>query len=140
MSDDASQTVPPYPPPTAAAAVPPAYTAGTIGERDRALAVMTHLSALLVFYVPFTNLVVPLVIWLLKRHESPDIDAVGREVLNFNLSMTLYFAAAAVLSLVLVGLLLAAALWVFGIVVTIIAAVRAHEGWRYRYPLTIRFL
>lgn len=33
-----------------------------------------------------------------------------------------------------------AALWVFGIVVTIIAAVRAHEGWRYRYPLTIRFL
>lgn len=140
MSDDASHAIPPSPPPGGATGLPPADTAGTIGERDRALAVMTHLSALLVFYIPFTNLVVPLVIWLVKRHESPDIDAVGREVLNFNLSMTLYFAAAAVLSLVLVGVLLAAALWVFGIVVTIIAAVRAHDGWRYRYPLTIRFL
>ena len=40
----------------------------------------------------------------------------------------------AVRILVLVGL------WIFGIVVTIIGAVRANDGWRYRYPLTIRFI
>jgi uncharacterized protein len=140
MSDDASQTVPPSPPPGPAPGVAPADSTGTINERDRPLAVMTHLSALVAFYIPLANLIIPLVVWLVKRHESPDIDAVGREVVNFNLSMVLYFFAAFLLSFVLVGFLLMFALWVFGIVVTIIAAVRAHDGWRYRYPLTIRFL
>jgi uncharacterized Tic20 family protein len=140
MIDDASQTVPPSPPPGPAPAAAPADTVGTINERDRPLAVMTHLSALTGYFIPLANLIIPLVIWLVKRHESPDIDAVGREVVNFNLTMVVYFFLGFLLSFILVGFLLLFALWVFGIVVTIIAALRANDGWRYRYPLTIRFL
>jgi hypothetical protein len=139
MTDDASQTVPPSPPPGPQAGMPPPDTVGTIGERDRPLSVMTHLSALAGYLIPFANLVIPLVIWLVKRNESPDIDAVGREVVNFNLSMVLYAFVAFLLTFVLVGFVLLFGLWLFGIVVTIIAALRANDGWRYRYPLTIRF-
>ena len=139
MSDDASQTVPPSPPPGPQAAAPPPDTVGTIGEKDRPLAVMTHLSALVGYVIPFANLVIPLVVWLVKRNESPDIDAVGREVVNFNLSMVLYAFFGFLLTFVLVGFVVLFGLWLFGIVVTIIAALRANDGWRYRYPLTIRF-
>lgn len=140
MTEDAAHTVPPSPPPGPAPGSAPPDAAGTIAERDRPLAVMTHLSALVGYLIPFANLIIPLVVWLVKRHESADIDAVGREVVNFNLSMLLYAFVGVLLSFVLVGFLVLFALWVFGIVVTIIAALRANDGWRYRYPLTIRFL
>lgn len=137
MSIDSTETIPPQPPPSAP---PPGATAGTIGVQDRQLAVLTHLSALTGYLVPLANLIIPLVIWLIKKDESPDIDAVGREVINFNLSVLLYAIGSAILCVILIGFVMLAALYVFGIVVTIIAAVRANDGWRYRYPLTIRFL
>ncbi len=137
---DVAQPLPPSPPPADVRGLPPPDTAGSLGEKDRPLAVVLHLSALVGYFIPFANLLIPLVIWLVKRHESPDIDAVGREVLNFNLSMLVYALAGCLLVLVLIGFLILPALWLFGIVVTIIAAVRANDGWCYRYPLTIRFL
>lgn len=99
-----------------------------------------HLSALLGYVMPFANLLVPLVIWLLKKDESPALDRVGREVLNFNISILIYAIVSAILMVVLIGFVLLAALWVFGLVVTIIASVRANEGSFYHYPVTIRFL
>jgi uncharacterized Tic20 family protein len=140
MTDDASQNRSPAPPPGPQAGTPPPDTVGSIGDKDRPLAVMTHLSALVGYVIPFANLVIPLVIWLVKRHESPDIDAVGREVVNFNLSMLLYATVGFLLTFVLIGFVVLLGLWLFGLVVTIIAALRANDGWRYRYPLTIRFL
>jgi hypothetical protein len=126
-------------PPAPPAGGTPAGTTGPIAEKDRQLAVMMHLSALVGYLIPLANFLIPLVIWLVKKDESQDIDAVGREVLNFNLSMLIYFVGTLVLTLILIGIPLMFALWIFGVVVTIIAAVRANDGWRYRYPMTIRF-
>jgi uncharacterized Tic20 family protein len=140
MTLDPAESIPPVPPPGPPPAAAPPGTIGTIGEKDRQLAVLTHLSALTGYFIPLANLVIPLVIWLVKKDESPDIDAVGREVVNFNLSMLLYAVIGFILTFVLIGILVLVGLWIFGIVVTIIGAVRANDGWRYRYPLTIRFL
>jgi uncharacterized Tic20 family protein len=140
MSDDASQAVPPSPPPGPQAGTPPADSTGAIAEKDRQLAVLMHLSALLGYFIPLANLLIPLVIWLVKKDESADIDAVGREVINFNLSMLIYAVVGIILTFVLIGVLVLLGLWIFGMVVTIIAALRANDGWRYRYPVTIRFL
>jgi hypothetical protein len=140
MSDDASQAVPPAPPPGPQPGMPPADSTGTIAEKDRQLAVLMHLSALLGYFIPLANLLIPLVIWLVKKDESADIDAVGREVINFNLSMLIYAVVGFILTFVLIGVLVLLGLWIFGMVVTIIAALRANDGWRYRYPVTIRFL
>jgi uncharacterized Tic20 family protein len=140
MTLDPAESVPPVPPLGPPAAAAPPGTTGTIAEKDRQLAVLMHLSSLVGYFVPLANLVIPLVIWLVKKDESADIDAVGREVVNFNLSMLLYAVIGFILTFVLIGVLVLAGLWIFGIVVTIIAAVRANDGWRYRYPLTIRFI
>lgn len=140
MSDDASQAVPPSPPPGPQPGMPPADSTGTIAENVRQLAVLMHLSALLGYFIPLANLLIPLVIWLVKKDESVDIDAVGREVINFNLSMLIYAVIGFILTFVLIGVLVLLGLWIFGMVVTIIAALRANDGWRYRYPVTIRFL
>lgn len=111
-----------------------------IDPRDRSLATILHLSSLSGYIIPLGNFLVPLVIWLIKKDESRDINAIGREVLNFNLSMLIWAVVSLVLCLLLIGFVLLMGLWLFGIVVTIIAAVRASEGRRYRYPLTMRFL
>ena len=56
--------------------------------------VLCHASAFLGFFIPAAGHVLgPLLVWLLKRDESPEIDAHGKESLNFQLSMFIYTAA-----------------------------------------------
>jgi hypothetical protein len=53
--------------------------------------------------------------------------------------MTIYVLVAGLLSLVVIGIPILIGLMVFDFVATIIASVRANDGERYRYPLTMRF-
>ena len=78
--------------------------------------------------------------WLIKRSDSPEIDAHGKESLNFQLSMLIYDAIAAILCIFLIGIPILIALWVLNTVLVIIASVKAGEGQFYRYPFTIRFI
>jgi hypothetical protein len=81
-----------------------------------------------------------LIVWLLKRGDSPEIDAHGKESLNFQISMLIYDAVAAILCIVLIGIPILIALWILNTVFVIIASIRASEGKFYRYPFTIRFI
>lgn len=118
---------------------------------SRTWEVLCHLSALSLWVgVPFGNLLVPLVVWLVKRGDSPSVDHHGKESLNFQLSMTLYMLLAAFLAvgliLTIVGILLLPLLLpvflipVVSAILVIIASIKAGNGEDYRYPLTIRFL
>ena len=103
--------------------------------------VLCHASALLGLFLHFPgHLLGPLIVWLVKRGDSPEIDAHGKESLNFQLSMLIYDAIAAILCLVLIGIPILIALWIMNTVCVIIASIRASEGKFYRYPITIRFL
>jgi uncharacterized protein len=100
-----------------------------------------HASALLGVLVHFPgHLLGPLIVWLVKRDESPEIDAHGKEALNFQISMLIYSAVAAVSCLVLIGFVFLAILWVLNAVFVIIASIQASDGKFYRYPMTIRFI
>jgi len=106
-----------------------------------------HLSALLGLMFPFGNIVGPLVLWLVKRDESVEIAAHGRESLNFQISMSIYIVGlsvvAFILMFVLVGFLLIpliAVLAIADVVLVIIAALKANDGQLYRYPLTLRLI
>ncbi|MBA2272218.1 MAG: DUF4870 domain-containing protein [Chthoniobacterales bacterium] len=102
---------------------------------------LCHASALLGVFLHFPGHVIPpLVVWLLKRDESPEIDAHGKEALNFQISMLIYNAIAAVFCIVLIGFLILPVLWILNAVFVIIAAIKASDGELYRYPLTIRFI
>jgi uncharacterized protein len=100
-----------------------------------------HLSALAGFIVPaLGHIFGPLIVWLVKRSESSEIDAHGKEALNFQISMLIYNVIAGILCLVLIGFVLLAILHILNVVFVIIAALRAGEGQFYRYPFTIRFI
>ena len=125
------------PPPLPAPASAPAASLVTV----RTWTSLCHASALLGVFVPFPgHILPPLVVWLLKRGDSPEIDAHGKEALNFQISMLIYKMIAAVFCIVLIGFLVLPVLWVVNAVFVIIAAIKAGDGELYRYPLTIRFL
>src|SRR6186997_1389444 len=90
--------------------------------------------------IAFGNILGPLVLWLIKRHESSTIDAHGKESLNFQISMTIWGLLCVPLCIILIGVPLVIAVMITNVVLTIIACVKASQGEFYRYPLTIRFI
>jgi len=103
--------------------------------------ILCHASALLGVFIHFPGHILgPLIVWLAKRHDSPEIDAHGKESLNFQISMLLYTAIAAVFCLVLIGFLVLPILWVLNAVFVVVASIQASDGKLYRYPMTIRFI
>src|ERR1700682_747629 len=79
-------------------------TAPAVSSHVRTWNILCHASALLGVFLHFPgHLLGPLVVWLAKRDDSPEIDAHGKESLNFQISMLIYNAVAAVFCLVLIG-------------------------------------
>jgi uncharacterized Tic20 family protein len=104
-------------------------------------AMLCHLSALLTYVgIPMGNIIGPLVVWLIKRNEFPLVDDQGKESLNFQISVLIYSAISFALTFVFIGFPLLFALVIFHFVMSIVAAIRASNGLRYRYPLTIRLI
>lgn len=103
--------------------------------------VLVHAIALIGFFVPLAGHIVgPLVIWLTKRNESPELDAHGKEAVNFQISMLIYSAIAALLCIVLIGIPILIILHILNPICVIIAAIQASDGKLFRYPLTIRLI
>jgi len=116
-------------------------TNSTPENRDeRMWAMFCHLSGLAGFIFPFGNIIAPLVIWLIKKEEYALVNDQGKEALNFQISMTIYIIASVILIFLVIGIPLLIILGIFSLIVVIIAAIKANEGEKYRYPLTIRFL
>lgn len=119
---------------------PPLPTPSTSSD-TRTWCVLCHASALLGLFLHFLgHLLGPLIVWLMKRGDSPEIDAYGKESLNFQLSMLIYDAIAGILCIVLIGIPILIGLWILNTVLVIIASVKASEGKFYRYPFTIRLI
>ena len=120
---------------------PPIASSSAAPSSVRTWCVLCHASALLGVATHFVgHLLGPLVVWLVKRGNFAEVDAHGKESLNFQLSMLLYDVIAGILCLVLIGIPILVILWVLNTVLVIIASIRASEGQFYRYPFTIRFL
>jgi uncharacterized protein len=109
-------------------------------KQARLWAMFCHLAALVGHIIPLGNIIGPLVIWLVKKDEMPAVNEHGKEALNFQISMTIYYLIAAVLIFVLIGIPLLIALGLANLILIIIAAIHANDGKSYRYPLAIRFV
>jgi uncharacterized Tic20 family protein len=119
----------------------PPVPASSTSSDVRTWSVLCHASALLgLFFHFFGHLLGPLIVWLIKRDMSPEIDANGKESLNFQISMLIYDVIAGILCIVVIGIPMLIALWILNTVFVIIASVKTSEGKFYRYPFTIRFL
>lgn len=117
---------------------PPAPNA----KDERNWAMFCHLSALAQYVIPIpaANILAPLLLWNLKRKESPFVDDQGREALNFQITVTLAVMACIPFMLACIGIPMAIAVAVADVVFVVIAAIKAADGIRYRYPVCLRFV
>jgi len=119
---------------------PPPLVQGQ-SKDERMWAMFCHLAALAGGIFPaFGNIIGPLVVWLIKKEEYPLVDDQGKESVNFQITLSIAGLILVPLCFLLIGIPLILALTVYGLVMIIIAAMKANEGERYRYPYTIRFI
>ncbi|TVT86372.1 DUF4870 domain-containing protein [Pseudomonas sp. H3(2019)] len=109
-------------------------------QEVRQWAMFCHLSALLGMWIPFGTLIGPLILWQMKRESDPFIDAQGKEALNFQITVAIAATISFFLMLVVIGFFLLGLIAIGGLVLTIIAGVKANDGVPYRYPFTWRLI
>ena len=109
-------------------------------QDERMWAMFCHLSAFAGYLVPLGSILGPLVIWSIKKEQFPAIDNHGKEALNFNISIAIYMILSAILIVIVIGILMLIALWVFQTVMIIIASIKANNGEYFKYPLSIQFI
>lgn len=153
---------PPTPPPVAGETVfgstfvfPPKFAANApqpvipSNSDERLWATLLHLSGFIGSFVAVVGCVIlPLVIWLIKKDASPFLNDQGKEVVNFQISMLIYSALLVVVSFIMgITVILAClipvvaiAFAVYFLVLTIMGAIKANAGVAFRYPYTLRFL
>ena len=120
---------------------PPPSPVPVTSSDVRTWCVLCHATALAGFFVPWAGHILgPLIVWLAKRGDSAEIDAHGKESLNFQISMLIYNLIAGILCLVLIGFVILGILHLLNLVLVIIASIQASEGKFYRYPFTIRLI
>lgn len=71
----------------------------TTTEKENKLAQLTHLSSLSGFLFPFASIIAPLVVWLSNK-ESKFVDQHGKAVVNFQLSLYMYYLIGVVLFII----------------------------------------
>jgi uncharacterized protein len=109
---------------------------------------LCHLSAIAGFIgIPFGNILGPLVVWQIKKNEIPSVDVHGKAALNFQITVTIVllvgFAVAFVTSFFCIGWLLFPLVMLVGLaglVLAIVAGVKANNGEDYKYPYSIEFV
>jgi uncharacterized protein len=111
-----------------------------LSSEQRQWGMFAHLAALAGFIIPFGNVIGPLVIWQIKKNEMPFVDDQGKESLNFQITVAIAVLVAIMLMVVLIGILLLPIIGIGALVLTIIGAIRANAGERYRYPFAIRLI
>jgi uncharacterized Tic20 family protein len=115
------------------------------GITEQQWIVFLHLSAFAGMVIPsLGHILGPLIIWLVKKPESPAIDAAGRNVLNFQISWTIWMVVSLVVgfagSCLVVPIVIPFALGIAWVVFVILGAMKAGNGETYKFPLTIKML
>jgi len=100
-----------------------------------------HLSQFATFILPLIGLLAPMIMWIMKR-EDPYIDAHGKVIFNWLLSITIYTSVLLVLAVFTLGLTFIpiVILGLLSIIFVILGAKNAKEGIIKDYPLAIRFM
>ena len=107
---------------------------------EKQMGLFLHLSQLVNMILFPIGVIVPIVLWQTQKEKMPALDAHGKMVTNFMISMVIYGIVSFILCFVLIGFLMLLALGIIGIVFPIIGAIKANSGELWEYPLTIKFL
>jgi len=105
-------------------------------SEDRTMGMIAHLAGIVTWFIG------ALVVWLINK-EKPEkawLNDQAKEALNFQITVTIAWFAAIILSFVGIGLLLIPVIWIGNLIMCILAGMKANEGVAYRYPFAIRLI
>lgn len=131
MTDPNSQSPDPNSPPQPAASAPAA--APLTPEQDIQWGSFAQLGGVLGFLPS-------LIIWLVFKDRGAFTNTEAKEALNFQITLIFGYLISAILLVVFIGAILWWAVWIVGVVFSIIAFLQAKDGKHYRYPFAIRLI
>ena len=102
------------------------------GIEPKTWCMLMHLSLLL-------GVIFPIVMWAMSKDHSDQVSQHGNRVMNWALSSLIASVVAGMLLGVFIGIPMAMGLLVMNVVFSIIAAMKAHRGELWSYPLAYSF-
>ncbi|MFV2194692.1 DUF4870 domain-containing protein [Nocardiopsis sp. LOL_012] len=120
---------------------PSSATSGQPNASERQMGMIAHLGGGLAgFFFSGFGWVVPLIVYLVKRDESPFVRDQSAQALNFQILVTIGIVVSWVLAFVLIGLLTWAVVAIVCLVMGILGGVAANRGEWYRYPFNVNWV
>lgn len=123
------------------AAIPLSHTGA---EQDKPLAnvgsakTKLYASGLLLYTcLPFANFVVGYLLWSRYRQQSQELDKVGKDYLNFQITVYLYLLLSLFLVFIAVGVISNFLILVFHFIVTSLSVAQANSDQAFRFPANI---
>ena len=109
---------------------------------NRKWMLLLHGSPFLGFIIPFGNILFPLFFWIHKAEDNSIYDQHGKAIVNFHSTITLLFFASFLIFFIIPGFsfFITGALFLFGVITTVINIRTAIHDHRYKYPLSIKFI
>ena len=121
---------------------PMSYSVGTAGGYSGPPATADEKNMAMLIYLLgiFTGFIGPLILWLIKKEQSPFINDQGKEVLNFQITTILAMIISIILIFVVIGIFLYFGVIIAYLVLMIMGLLKAKEGIPYRFPFALRLL
>lgn len=117
---------------------------GAVSQSERNWAMVAHLSALTFLISVIGGMLAPLIVYLIRKDDMPFAAQQAKEALNFQITMFLLGIVGWILIVLIITLPLGVLLLIFvgiaDVVLTIVAAIKAGEGFPYRYPFNLRLI
>ena len=113
-------------------------TSVPIAPEERGLAAITHLSGLAGYIIPLGGVLVPIVIWIVKK-DSPVISTIAKQAILLNFIVFLLICGSFLLWITVILIPVAVLAWLVlalgAIILPIVGALKAADGTYYRYPV-----
>jgi len=103
-------------------------------QDEKTMALLSHILALVGWFIA------PLIIYLLKKDESPFVAEHAKESLNFQITIGLFYIISFILLIILIGAFLMVIVGLVNLILIIVATIKASEGKNYKYPFNLRLI
>ncbi|MEV2275106.1 DUF4870 domain-containing protein [Nocardiopsis sp. NPDC049922] len=122
-------------------AEPSSATTGQPNQAERQMGLIAHLGGGLAgFFFSGFGWLVPLIVYLVKKDESPFVRDQAAHALNFQLLITIGIVVSWLLTLVIIGVLTWIVVAVVCLVFGILGGLAANRGEWYRYPFNVTWV
>lgn len=110
------------------------------GMKDNNYFTLMHLSQFFGYFIPLLGLIAPLFLWLRNKDQDPRVDAHGRMIINWMVTLLIYYTISILAIFFIVGIFLIFIPLVLSFLFPIIGALEANKGNLWKYPLSFKFL